>query len=94
MQQTAVEWLAEQLEQKWLTGYLSPISIQSLLLQAKELERQQLIDELKRVGNYFDVSKLDTLEQKHHIRFTSIIRDRIEYHNSFKINKPISTPDV
>ena len=44
---------------------------------------KEIIDELKLIGNYFDVNKLDVYEQKHHIRFTSIIKDRI----NFYINK-------
>jgi hypothetical protein len=55
------------------------------LEQAKEMERQQRKDaiknELKLIGNYFDVSKLETKEQRHHIRFTSILKDRFDYYN-------------
>jgi hypothetical protein len=53
--------------------------------QAKEIEKQQKMDaiknELKLIGNYFDVSKLETKEQKHHIRFTAILKDRFDYYN-------------
>ena len=45
-----------------------------------EIEKEQIIDELKLIGNYFDVSKLDAEEIKHHIRFTSIIQDRINHY--------------
>jgi hypothetical protein len=52
--------------------------------QAKEIEKQQKIDaiknELKLISNYFDVSKLETKEQKHHIRFTAILKDRFDYY--------------
>ena len=46
---------------------------------------KEIIDELKLIGQYFDVSNLDVYEQKHHIRFTSIIKDRIDFY----INKPM-----
>ena len=42
---------------------------------------KEIIDELKLIGQYFDVSNLDVYEQKHHIRFTSIIKDRINFYN-------------
>jgi hypothetical protein len=49
------------------------------------MERQQRKDaiknELKLIGNYFDVSKLETKEQRHHIRFTSILKDRFDYYS-------------
>jgi hypothetical protein len=41
---------------------------------------KEIIDELKLIGQYFDVSNLDVYEQKHHIRFTSIIKDRIDFY--------------
>ena len=41
---------------------------------------KEIIDELKLIGNYFDVSKLDAYEHKHYIRFTSIIKDRIDFY--------------
>ena len=83
-QQTAVEQFAIALYEK---GFLkgNGDDIQELLEQAKEMERQQRKDaiknELKLIGNYFDVSKLETKEQRHHIRFTSILKDRFDYYN-------------
>jgi hypothetical protein len=81
MTQTAVEWLEQELE-------LPPslwVSVYTLLEQAKEMENQQRIDaiknELKLIGNYFDVSKLETKEQGHHIRFTNILKDRFDYYD-------------
>jgi len=53
--------------------------------QAKEMEEEQTKDaiknELKLIGNYFDVGKLDQREQGHHIRFTSILKDRFDFYN-------------
>ena len=53
--------------------------------QAKEMEKEQTRDdiknELKLIGNYFDVGKLDQREQGHHIRFTSILKDRFDFYN-------------
>ena len=46
---------------------------------------KEIIDELKLIGQYFDVSNLDVYEQKHHIRFTSIIKDRSDFYT----NKPM-----
>ena len=46
---------------------------------------KEIIDELKLIGNYFDVNKLDVYEQKHHIRFTSIIKDRINFYINEKL---------
>ncbi len=94
MKQTAVEWLIKQLRQlafnqKTHLG-LGDIRVTQGLLdelheQAKEIEEQQRIDaiknELKLIGNYFDVSKLETKEQGHHIRFTAILKDRFDYYN-------------
>jgi uncharacterized membrane protein YccC len=45
--------------------------------QSKE-EVEAQIDILNKTRTYFDVSKLDTYEQKHHIRFTSIIIDQLK----------------
>ncbi len=44
--------------------------------QAKAIQAQ--IDVLNKTRTYFDVSKLDVYEQKHHVRFTSIIIDQME----------------
>jgi hypothetical protein len=84
--QTAVEWLAEQIEQYILTYSNLPQNVLSKFKkQAKEMEEQQRIDaiknELKLIGNYFDVGKLDQREQGHHIRFTSILKDRFDFYN-------------
>jgi len=55
------------------------------LEKAKEMEKEQTRDdiknELKLIGNYFDVGKLDQREQGHHIRFTSILKDRFDFYN-------------
>ena len=45
---------------------------------------KEIIDELKLIGQYFDASNLDVYEQKHHIRFTSIIKDRINFYDKKK----------
>jgi hypothetical protein len=42
--QTAVIWLEEQLNNKWLNEYLNPISIKSLIDQALQMEREQIED--------------------------------------------------
>jgi len=42
--QTALQWLSEQLNDKWINGYLSPISIKSLIDEALQMEREQIID--------------------------------------------------
>jgi hypothetical protein len=60
--------------------------------QAKKMEREQMIDaikiEIKLIGNYFDVGKLEQREQGHHIRFTSILKDRFDHYNkTFENNK-------
>ena len=91
-QQTAVEWFSvrrDVLEIEVRLGKLSPIEYAEELTkaeqQAKEMEKQQTRDdiknELKLIGNYFDVGKLDQREQGHHIRFTSILKDRFDFYN-------------
>jgi len=55
---------------------------------------KEIIDELKLIGNYFDVNKLDVYEQKHHIRFTSIIKDRINFYINKSDKKQLIIPDV
>ena len=62
--------------------YINFITI--ITKQNRETMSKEIIDELKLIGKYFDVSNLDVHEQKHHIRFTNIIKDRI----NFYINKP------
>jgi len=84
MTQTAVEYLVEQLKRiGFSTNNL--IEFENEVIIAKEMEKEQIIDavknELKLIGNYFDVSKLETKEQKHHIRFTAILKDRFDYYN-------------
>jgi hypothetical protein len=80
MKQTAVEWLEEQLD----LG-LSENGLKSIIKQAKEMEKEQINNaiknELKLIGDYFDVSKLEQREQGHHIRFTSILKDRFDFYN-------------
>jgi len=94
-QQTSVEWFIEELEYKGdLRETPSIRNIQlnidtsdymELKVQAKEMEKEQIRDaiknELKLIGNYFDVSKLEQREQGHHIRFTSILKDRFDFYN-------------
>jgi hypothetical protein len=91
-QQTAVEWLAEKYNYITWMRNRDEISADTAdewcakyLKQAKELEEQQIEDaiknELKLIGNYFDVSKLETKEQGHHIRLTAILKDRFDYYN-------------
>jgi len=57
----------------------------SVFEKAKQMEREQMIDaiktEIKLIGNYFDVGKLEQREQGHHIRFTSILKDRFDHYN-------------
>jgi len=76
--QTAVEFLEEKYRPK---GYITAEEF----AQAKEMEKEQIKDavknELKLIGSYFDVSKLETKEQGHHIRFTAILKDRFDYYN-------------
>jgi len=86
MKQTAVEWLITHFKKLQLEGEkMSWNQIIQITELAKEMENQQRIDaiknELKLIGNYFDVSKLETKEQKHHIRFTAILKDRFDYYN-------------
>jgi hypothetical protein len=61
------------------------IDHQEEIREAKEMEKQQTRDdiknELKLIGNYFDVGKLEQREQGHHIRFTSILKDRFDFYN-------------
>jgi hypothetical protein len=47
----------------------------------KQQTRDDIKNELKLIGNYFDVGKLDQREQGHHIRFTSILKDRFDFYN-------------
>ena len=86
-QQTAVDILCGKLAMKLgipqaITFY---IDHQEEIREAKEMEKQQTRDdiknELKLIGNYFDVGKLDQREQGHHIRFTSILKDRFDFYN-------------
>jgi len=78
--QTAVEWLIDQIK-KDSNIRLRGLDLDELEEQAKQMEKQQILNELKLIGSYFDVSKLDVKEISHHIRFTSIIQDRINHYN-------------
>jgi len=79
MKQTAIEWLEEQYYES--EGKLTRHDFE----QAKKMEREQMIDaiktEIKLIGNYFDVDKLEQREQGHHIRFTCILKDRFDHYN-------------
>ena len=83
-QQTAVEWYIDELE-KYEKGTSKYFSIPAIQNHARGMEKQQTRDdiknELKLIGNYFDVGKLDQREQGHHIRFTSILKDRFDFYN-------------
>ena len=84
-QQTAVEWLSEQFD-SIVELYPSQFErVNRAIEQAKEMEKHQTRDEIKNelklIGNYFDVDKLDQREQGHHIRFTSILKDRFDFYN-------------
>jgi hypothetical protein len=41
--QTAVDWLEIELQKLWVEKYLSPITINSLIKQAKAMEKEQII---------------------------------------------------
>lgn len=98
--QTAVEWLVQQLkEQEYLGVFCTPNAwsseeeiMKGIVDKAKEMEKEQtnnaIKSELKLIGNYFDVSKLDAKEQAHHIRFTSILKDRFDFYNETYGGKP------
>jgi uncharacterized protein YnzC (UPF0291/DUF896 family) len=45
--------------------------------KSAEITLKFAIEQLKLVGNYFDVSKLNVKEHTQHLRFTSIIQDKI-----------------
>jgi hypothetical protein len=96
--QIPIEWLYEktsELINTYINGELSRKDLIDVHLylygKAKTLRNDEIIEELKLIGNYFDVSKLNVNEHKHHIRFTSIIKDRIEYyHKTYKKDTPVS----
>jgi hypothetical protein len=52
--QTAVEWLEIELEKLWVEKYLSPITIKPLLQQAKEMEKEQIMNAFDECGNWQD----------------------------------------
>jgi hypothetical protein len=83
-QPTAVEWLYNELFY-FLNAKSEFEDSDQILDKAKEMEREQIMNaiknELKLIGNYFDVSKLEQREQGHHIRFTSILKDRFDFYN-------------
>ena len=91
-QQTAVDLFAEKtfnlielMKRKWVNQEEFLDGMIKARNEAKEMEKQQTRDdiknELKLIGNYFDVGKLDQREQGHHIRFTSILKDRFDFYN-------------
>lgn len=86
-QQTAVEWLEQQVKDTFYVAEASEMAkrFEGIFEQAKQMEKREITDaiktEIKLIGNYFDVSKLDVKEQAHHIRFTSILKDRFDYYN-------------
>jgi hypothetical protein len=87
MKQTAVEWLEEQIKDIFYVAEASEMTkkFKSVYEQAKQMEKEQMIDaiktEIKLIGNYFDVDKLEQREQGHHIRFTCILKDRFDHYN-------------
>jgi len=92
---SAVEWLSNQsykLFEQYSEGKIDRITLNKMMVkateQAKEMEEaecnRRIANELKLVGSYFDVSKLDWKEQSHHIRFTSILRDRYLHYKEKK----------
>jgi hypothetical protein len=82
--QTAVEWFYKNLK-NYKSLNLTDKLIQDLYKQAMQMEKEQINDtiktEIKLIGNYFDVGKLEQREQGHHIRFTSILKDRFDHYN-------------
>ena len=78
--QTPVEWLEQQLNLTYAINKTNYFVIQDLIIQAKIMEKEKIIEELKIIGNAFNVETLDSREHRHHIRFTSIIKDRIDYY--------------
>ena len=90
--QTAVEWYANashELIVKKNNGEITNtdflIMHHNLFYEAQKMEKEQIKDaiktEIKLIGNYFDVGKLEQREQGHHIRFTSILKDRFDHYN-------------
>ena len=90
--QTALDWYIEQeqiLGNKLVDDTLDldqfNNEVAKLKTQAKQMEKEQIKDaiktEIKLIGNYFDVGKLEQREQGHHIRFTSILKDRFDHYN-------------
>jgi hypothetical protein len=81
-QKTAMQIMLDELLSH---GYKIPFHLVVKCKELLEVEKQQTKDaiknELKLIGNYFDVSKLETKEQGHHIRFTAILKDRFDYYN-------------
>jgi hypothetical protein len=52
--QTAVEWIQQQVKQQGITHYFS---LTEILEQAKEMEKQQIIDAYDKGYEYFDDSE-------------------------------------
>lgn len=57
----------------------------NLFYDAEAMHNEEITDaikaEIKLIGNYFDVDKLEQREQRHHIRFTLILKDRFDHYN-------------
>lgn len=67
---------SEETPQEYITDMLVSFTNNSKNIQAKIIQAQ--IDVLEKTRTFFDVSKLNVYEQKHHIRFTSIIIDQMK----------------
>jgi hypothetical protein len=80
---SAVEWLIEQINEDLIHKSMGQVYEQAKAMEESECNRR-IANELKLVGSYFDVSKLDWKEQSHHIRFTSILRDRYLHYKERK----------
>jgi hypothetical protein len=83
--QTAVEFLIEKIDFDANVRCFSKDEWKEIFDQAKQMEKEQITHaiktEIKLIGNYFDVGKLEQREQGHHIRFTSILKDRFDHYN-------------
>lgn len=90
--QTAVDWLIENYKQLYFDFQEGKINQSQFFPKKTNIEEQAKImykkemtnaikTEIKLIGNYFDVDKLEQREQGHHIRFTSILKDRFDHYN-------------
>jgi hypothetical protein len=77
--QTAVDWLEEQYYES--EGKLTRHDFEQAKIMYKKEMTNAIKTEIKLIGNYFDVGKLEQREQGHHIRFTSILKDRFDHYN-------------